>query len=103
MFSSARAQDLWRWVCVLGVISKKTGYNAVQCSGFLAKFRKLRTCKLGGLLAATVTTPALSCMERDRWHSKREIKRVVTTAGEVSKVHSEENGELVAVLVQSDV
>lgn len=51
-------------VDVFGVISKKTDDydDVVQCSSFLAKFRNYCTCKLGGLLAATVTTPALSCM-----------------------------------------
>ena len=97
-------QELWRWMCLV-LFQRRLMMMMMQYKGRLSsKVPKLLcTCKLGGLLAATVTTPALSCMERDRWHSKREIKRVVTTAGEVSKVHSEENGELVAVLVQSDV
>lgn len=42
-----------RHVCqVLGCYFKKNDENAVQCSGFLPKLRKLRTCKLGRVVGS---------------------------------------------------
>ena len=60
--SSAGTQELCRWVS--WVLFQED--DAVQCSGIKAKSQELCTRKLGGLLAATVTTPALSCMSANR-------------------------------------
>ena len=56
-------QELWRWMCLV-LFQRRLMMMMMQYKGRLSsKVPKLLcTCKLGGLLAATVTTPALSCM-----------------------------------------